>query len=177
MTPQAVRAVTLRPVGPDDEPFLYRVYASTREDEVALTGWDREQQEAFLRQQFGAQQAHYRQHYQDAALRVVLCDGVPAGRLYVSRWADEIRIVDIALLPRWRNAGIGTALLRGLLEEGAGTGKRVSIHVERFNPALRLYARLGFRLVQDKGVYLLLEWTPEAPGLPGAPEGEPRVDR
>ncbi|HEX2325127.1 MAG TPA: GNAT family N-acetyltransferase [Chloroflexota bacterium] len=176
-SPQATRAVTLRPVGPGDEPFLYRVYASTREDEVALTGWDREQQEAFLRQQFGAQQAHYRQHYQDAALQVVLCDGVPVGRLYVSRWADEIRIVDIALLPHWRNAGIGTALLRGLLEEGTGTGKRVSIHVERFNPALRLYARLGFRLVQDKGVYLLLEWTPEASGLPGSPEGEPRVDR
>jgi GNAT superfamily N-acetyltransferase len=163
--------VTLRPVGPGDEPFLYRVYASTREAELALTGWDGEQQQAFLRQQFGAQQAYYRQHYQDPAFQVVLCDGVPAGRLYVARWADEIRIVDIALLPPWRNAGIGTALLRGLLAEGAGAGKRVSIHVERFNPALRLYARLGFRQVEDKGVYLLLEWTPGAPEPSRAPGG------
>jgi ribosomal protein S18 acetylase RimI-like enzyme len=152
--------LTLRPVEEADEPFLYRVYASTREAELALTGWDEGQREAFLRQQFDAQQAHYGQHYRDAAFQVVLRDGVPAGRLYVARWADEIRIVDIALLPQFRNAGIGTALLRGLLEEGATTGKRVSIHVERFNPALRLYARLGFRLVEDKGVYLLLEWTP-----------------
>jgi predicted GNAT family acetyltransferase len=68
--------------------------------------------------------------------------------------------VDIALVPEFRNAGIGTALLRDLLAEGAAAGKRVSIHVERFNPALRLYARLGFRQVEDKGVYLLLEWTP-----------------
>src|SRR5918992_147083 len=141
-------AVSLRPAEEGDEPFLYRVYASTRAAELALTGWDQEQQEAFLRQQFGAQQVHYRQRFQGAAFQVVLCEGVPAGRLYVARGADEIRIVDIALLPQWRNAGIGTALLRDLLAEGEGAGKRVSIHVERFNPALRLYARLGFRLVQ-----------------------------
>jgi ribosomal protein S18 acetylase RimI-like enzyme len=158
--PERQPAVSLRPVEEGDEPFLYRVYASTRAAELALTGWNQEQQETFLRQQFGTQQVHYRQHYQDASFQVVLCDGAPAGRLYVARGADEIRIVDIALLPQWRNTGIGTALLRDLLEEGARAGKRVSIHVERLNPALRLYARLGFRLVDDKGVYLLLEWTP-----------------
>ena len=33
----------------------------------------------------------------------------------------------------------------------------MTIHVERFNPALRLYERLGFSVAEDKGVYLLLE--------------------
>jgi GNAT superfamily N-acetyltransferase len=157
------RALSRRPVGPGDEPFLYRVYASTREAELALTDWDERQREVFLRQQFSAQHTYYQEHYAGAAFQVILCDGQPAGRLYVARWPDEIRIVDVALLPRFRNAGIGTALLRGLLDEGAATGKLVSIHVERFNPARGLYARLGFRQVANHGVYLLLEWS-AAPG-------------
>jgi ribosomal protein S18 acetylase RimI-like enzyme len=111
--------------------------------------------------QFAAQHAHYQEHYAGAAFDVILCNGAPAGRLYVARWPAEIRIVDIALLPEFRNAGIGTRLLRDLLAEGAAAGKRVSIHVERFNPALRLYARLGFQVAADDGgVYLRLEWTP-----------------
>ncbi|HVX29235.1 MAG TPA: GNAT family N-acetyltransferase, partial [Nitrolancea sp.] len=86
-------------------------------------------------------------------------DGVPAGRLYVARWANEIRIVDIALVPRFRNRGIGTQLIGEVLAEGRESGKPVTIHVETFNPALRLYQRLGFRAKEDKGVYLLLEWS------------------
>jgi GNAT superfamily N-acetyltransferase len=155
--------IELRPSTPEDEPFLCAVYGSTRADELALVDWDEGQEVAFVQMQFAAQHRYYQEHYADAAFDVILCDGVPAGRLYVARWPAEIRIVDIALLPEYRNAGIGTTLLRDLLAEGAATGKRVSIHVERFNPALRLYARLGFRLAEDEGVYLLLEWAPGAP--------------
>ena len=85
-------------------------------------------------------------------------DGQPAGRLYVARGSDEIRIVDIALLPESCNRGIGTTLLRGLQSEAAAAGKPLRIHVERFNPALRLYERLGFRQIDDRGVYLFMEW-------------------
>jgi ribosomal protein S18 acetylase RimI-like enzyme len=52
---------------------------------------------------------------------------------------------------------VGTSLLRDLLAEAEAMGKRVTIHVEHFNPALRLYRRLGFTEVADRGVYLLLE--------------------
>jgi ribosomal protein S18 acetylase RimI-like enzyme len=110
--------------------------------------------------QFEAQDAYYREHYHPASFDAVELDGQPVGRLYVARWEDEIRIIDIALLPAHRGRGIGTALLRGLLNEAAGAGKRLSIHVEKHNPALRLYARLGFTTVADRGVYLLLEATP-----------------
>lgn len=154
-------AITLRPIGPDDEAFLCRVYASTRREELAGVDWTPEQVEAFLAMQFSAQHQYYQQHYAGAAFQVIEHDGVPAGRLYVARWEKEIRIVDIALLPEHRNAGIGTALLQDLLREGAEAGMPVTIHVERFNPALRLYRRLGFSLIEDKGVYLLMGWRPE----------------
>ena len=109
--------------------------------------------------QFDAQHAHYQEHYAGAAFDVILVDGQPAGRLYVAREEDEIRIVDIALLPDFCNRGIGTTLLRGLQSEAAAAGKPLRIHVERFNPALRLYERLGFREIADRGVYLFMEWT------------------
>ena len=156
------RSITLRPIEPDDEEFLYRVYAGTREAELAQVDWDAAQKEAFLRMQFTAQHQYYQEHYAGAAFQVILTQSRPAGRLYVARWPDEIRIVDIALLPEHRNAGIGTVLLQELLAEGAESSKRVSIHVEQFNPALRLYARLGFSRIADRGVYYLMEWSPAA---------------
>jgi ribosomal protein S18 acetylase RimI-like enzyme len=119
--------------------------------------WDDAAKEAFLRMQFSAQDSYYREQMPDASYQVVLVDGEPVGRLYVDRREDELRIVDVALLPEHRGRGLGTTLLRELLAEADATGKRVTIHVERFNPALRLYDRLGFVQVMDEGVYLLLE--------------------
>lgn len=152
-----VAAVRLRPVESGDRDFLLRLYSSTREDELRLVDWPLNQRAAFLEQQFTAQDLHYRERYEGATLDVVEIDGQPAGRLYVARWPSEVRIMDIALLPEFRGRGIGGALLRELLAEGERAGRAVSIHVERQNPALRLYARLGFELREDKGVYLLLE--------------------
>jgi ribosomal protein S18 acetylase RimI-like enzyme len=143
----------LRPVEPGDREFLYRVYASTRTEELAAVPWDESQKEAFLRAQFDAQDAWWRENYGGASFDVIVVDGEPAGRLYLHRGDTEIRVVDIALLPEHRGRGIGTRLLRDVIAEG----KRVTIHVERMNPALRLYERLGFELAEDKGVYLFLE--------------------
>src|SRR5215218_1644097 len=156
----ATPRMQLRPVSENDDRFLRRLYASLREDELALVAWDEADKEAFLRQQFDAQDTYYREHYDGGSYDVIEVHGEPAGRLYVARWEDEIRIMDIALLPEHRGGGIGTLLLRQLLDEGARTGKRVSIHVEKQSRALRLYERLGFAAVADRGVYLLLEATP-----------------
>jgi GNAT superfamily N-acetyltransferase len=158
--PVASATVTLRPAAPDDEPLLRRIYASAREDELAPVPWSDDEKQAFLAQQFDAQAGHYREHYAGASFDVVELDGRPAGRLYVARWEDEIRVMEITLLPAHRGAGIGTRLLRDLIDEGARTGRRVSIHVERHNPARRLYERLGFLPVADLGVHLLLEVSP-----------------
>jgi ribosomal protein S18 acetylase RimI-like enzyme len=155
MTP----AVRLRPVAASDREFLAAIYASTRMEELAATDWTDAQKADFCEMQFTAQDAHYRQHYPTADFQVIEIDGTPAGRLYVDRWDKEIRIMDIAFLPAHRGRGIGTRLLLELQQQAAGCGRILSIHVERFNPALRLYERLGFRMAEDKGVYLLLEWT------------------
>jgi ribosomal protein S18 acetylase RimI-like enzyme len=157
-------AITLRPIAPDDEEFLCRVYGSTREEELALTDWDGAQKAAFVQMQFAAQHRYYQENYRQTTFDVILANGEPAGRLYVARWAKEIRIVDITLLPEYRNAGIGSRLLHDLMTEATTAGKPVSIHVEQYNPALRLYVRLGFVPVGEHGIYLLMKWTPGADG-------------
>jgi GNAT superfamily N-acetyltransferase len=157
-------AVSLRPVAPEDEPFLLYVYAGTRAEELAPLPWTDEQRAAFVASQFAAQTAHYAEHYEGMSADVILVDGQPAGRLLVARWPREIRIVDIALLPDFRGDGVGTGLLRDLMTEAGTAGKRLSIHVERFNRALALYRRLGFRPVGDEGVYVRMEWDPAGGG-------------
>ena len=153
--------ISLRAVQPDDEPFLYDVYASTRTEELALVDWSDEQKATFVRQQFEAQTRHYLEHYPTATLDLILVDDEPAGRLYVERWPNEIRVVDIVLLPPYQRKGIGERLLREVQAEGAASGRPVTIHVERFNPAQRLYARLGFVTADETGpVHLLMRWTP-----------------
>ena len=150
----------LRPIAPADEPFLLRVYAATRAEEMALIDWDPLQKEAFVRQQFEAQHKHYRESFRAARFDVVERGGRAIGRLYVDRRPDDIRVIDIALLPEERGAGLGGALMRELLDEAAAAGKTLSIHVEKNNRALRLYRRLGFAEIEDQGVYLLMEWSP-----------------
>lgn len=127
-----------------------------------VADWNEEQKAAFLRQQFEAQDAYYREHYAGAEFLILEWDGQAVGRLYVDRWPGEIRLMDVALLPEARGQGVGTRLLRELQDEARAAGKPLRIHVERFNPALRLYERLGFRVLEDRGVYLFLEWSPEA---------------
>jgi GNAT superfamily N-acetyltransferase len=151
-------SLRLRPVTPEDDSFLAGLYASTRVDELAVTGWSDEEKGVFCRRQFDAQSAHYATNYPGASFQMIERDGEPIGRLYVARWEKEIRIVDITLLPEFRGTGIGTQLLRELREEARSAGKSLTIHVERFNPAMRLYERLGFKQIEDKGVYLLMEW-------------------
>lgn len=156
------RHVALRPATPEDRELLFRVYASTREEELASVPWPPEAKEAFLRQQFDAQDAWWRASYDGASFEVVVADGIDAGRLYLWEGPSEVRIVDVALLPQARHGGIGTSLVRDVQARASAVGKSVSIHVERMNPALRLYERLGFRLVEDKGVYLFLSWSGDA---------------
>lgn len=152
------REVRFRPVTAEDTEFLYTVYASTRTAELAAVDWSESDKAAFLRAQFNAQHQAYQGSYQGADFLVILLGDRTIGRLYLARGEREIRIVDIALLPEHRNAGIGGAILADILAEGARGHKRVSVHVEMFNPALSLYQRLGFRQREVRGVYYFMEW-------------------
>jgi len=155
-------AITLRPATPADYHFMRLLYGSTREEEMKRFPFDEFQKKEFLDQQFGAQYQHYQLHYPTCERNIIEKDGRPIGRLWIDEWRDQIRLVDIALMPEWRGSGIGSMLLDEVLERGANAGKPVTVHVEGYNPALRLYERLGFVKVDTNGVYYLMKWTPPA---------------
>jgi RimJ/RimL family protein N-acetyltransferase len=151
-------SITFRPIKPDDEAFLLKVYGSARAEELARVPWTESQREAFLRMQLSAQHQHYHERYPDAAYQIILVEGKMVGRLYVARLDEQIRIIDITLLPEYRNAGVGTKIIEDLLAEAAEAGKPVRIYVESFNPSLRLFERLGFTKIEDNGVHFLMQW-------------------
>jgi ribosomal protein S18 acetylase RimI-like enzyme len=152
--------LSLRPEQNSDRELLLRVYASTRERELSLLPWSEADKGAFVRSQFEAQYLHYHRHYAAAEYSIILARDRPAGRLYVDRPPDELRVIDITLLPEYRGSGIGSALLLQLKQEAHAAGKPLTIHVEHNNPASRLYSRLGFARVSDDGVYQLMAWAP-----------------
>ena len=154
--------VGVRPSNEDDLEFLYRVYASSRESEMSLlVEWSATQKDSFLREQFRLQDRHYKTHYPNARFDVIEIDDQPAGRLYVYRMKNEIRLMDIALLPDYRNRGVGRTLVQDLLDEAARVRKFVSLHVEDENPAKRLYQRMGFVDVREVSFYKLMHWVPK----------------
>jgi ribosomal protein S18 acetylase RimI-like enzyme len=162
MSPAEGRAVTLRPVTADDEEFLYAVYASSREDELAQVQWPEGMKEVFLRSQLTAQRTEYEQRYPDAEYAVILVKGRPAGRIWIARPGDEVHLLDIALLPEFQNCGVGTVLLRRLMAEARDAGLPLRHYVFILNTeALRFYERLGFKVVGESGgAYKYMEWVP-----------------
>lgn len=152
--------IALRPQTAADAEFLCALYATTRRDELAQIAWTDAQKDAFVRHQFAAQTAHYVEHYQGATLDVIEQDGAPIGRLYVHEGPSELRIMDIALVPAATGRGLGTQLIADVLARARASGKAASIHVEQFNPARKLYERLGFQPVDQTGVYILMRWSP-----------------
>jgi len=154
--------IILRPIKNSDQAYLYQVYTESRADEMELVDWDDQQKAAFLKMQFDAQHVYYMKQFGDAEFDIIEYEQVAIGRLYVERRADDIRIIDIALLIEYRNRGFGGYLLKTLINEAANNNLSVSIHVEKNNPALIFYQKLGFINVEDQGVYYLMKWNEES---------------
>ncbi|HKP46667.1 MAG TPA: GNAT family N-acetyltransferase [Pyrinomonadaceae bacterium] len=155
-------SISLRIATAEDNAFMQMVYAGTRADEMALVDWNDEQKSAFLQMQFEAQRTSYLRESPNAQYSVILSDGVPAGRLIVDRTDDTVHVIDIALLPAYRNFGIGKSVLLGLQDEAREANKAVRLHVENFNRAYQLYERLGFKKVAEAGFHWRMEWKAEA---------------
>lgn len=153
--------VDLRLFSEKDIDFLKEVYSSTRQEELKqVSDWNEKMKIAFLTQQFEAQHAYYQKNYMGAFFFVIEKEKERIGRLYLDEnfGKNDIRIIDIALLPAWRGKGIGQQIISKIIEYAKGSNKKVSIHVESFNPAMALYFRLGFKKVSEtNGVYHLLE--------------------
>jgi GNAT superfamily N-acetyltransferase len=154
--------VSLRVSGPEDEGFMRSVYAGTRDDELRIVNWTEEQKQAFVQMQFDAQRQHYLIHYPQAEYYVIEKEGKPIGRMIVDRSKSIIFLIDIALLPEYRNAGIGTTLMKDLMAEVEKKNGALRLHVETFNPVMKLYERLGFVKSGELGVYHEMIWRPKA---------------
>lgn len=149
--------ITLRPVIPDDEPFLLEIYTNTRPD-VAEWGWDAAQQEAFLRMQFDLQRRAFAMQSPEAEHQIILLEDQQIGRIIILRTDQQIRLSDIALLPQHRNKGIGASLIKDLCAEAAQSNLPVRLQVLKSNPALHLYERLGFIRIGESATHFQMEW-------------------
>jgi GNAT superfamily N-acetyltransferase len=147
--------LSLREATPEDESFLLEVYASTRLEELEPFGWDDDQKRAFIKMQFVIRERSYR-----GDNRIILLNRRAIGRMLVDRSEATILLRDIALLPEYRNAGIGSRLIQDLMNEARSAGNAIRLHVLATSPAARLYERLGFRRSGDEGAYLEMTWVP-----------------
>ena len=165
--------ITLRLEKPEDEAFLIDLYASTRSEELRHVPWPQSQKQRFLSDQFRLQSIHYRAHYPGAEFLIVQERERPIGRLYLCKGDAGIRLMDLALLAGCRGRGIGRELLQKVIDAAAAANKPVVAHVQRNNPALRLYERQGFRVMQDDGVYLRLECSAPLAKAAGGEQSRP----
>lgn len=161
--PDTAVPVSTRPYTPDDAPFVFALYATTRAGEMALVDWDDAQKEQFLRMQFQAQKQHYTSAFPAARHDIILFNGEAVGRIYVDRNPHEVRLIDIVLLPAYRNRGIGAFFMEQLKQDARTAGVPVRLFVWQPNEAAqRFYRRHGFEDVGQQGAYVLMEWQPTA---------------
>jgi GNAT superfamily N-acetyltransferase len=153
--------ITLRPAQDDDRSFLFDLYSSTRRDGLVPLGWDDAAAATFLRAQFEHEDRDWHLHQPGAECLVVLRCGERVGRLYLAGSAQEIRVMDLTLLPAHQRQGIGTALITALLDEARATRRTVRLHVDRASPLVELCRRLGFLPAATRGGTWLMEWTAE----------------
>jgi ribosomal protein S18 acetylase RimI-like enzyme len=148
--------IALRAATDADMDFLRDVFSSTRMQEFISAGMSVEQAEALLVSQFSIQHAYYRQHYPRGRFDIIMQGTSDIGRLYHDWHGDTVQLIDIALLPAYRGAGIGKRLLRAIVSEAAGKRMPMRLYVEFDNPVRKLYRTLGFVPVGENGVYELM---------------------
>jgi ribosomal protein S18 acetylase RimI-like enzyme len=153
-------APTLRPVTAGDAAFLLQVYKSSRGEDLRALGWDEARIDEFLQMQYEAQRAFDGSDYAQATDEVILFSGERAGRLLIDSREGEIRCVDLALLPEFRNRGLGTMLVRRLQQEAAAANKPLRLQVIRYSRAVNLFERLGFVRTSESGSHYQMEWKP-----------------
>jgi ribosomal protein S18 acetylase RimI-like enzyme len=152
--------IELRPVNKEDERFIEKVYRSTREEELNFTNWPEEQKQAFMMMQSMAQEAEYKTKFPGAEFQIILYKKQEAGRMYTWEGEKEIRLIDITLLPEFRGKGIGAFLLRELIKRSGILEKKISLHVDPLNPALKLYMHAGFKHISNNKRYYYMEREP-----------------
>ncbi|MFJ7669418.1 GNAT family N-acetyltransferase [Lysinibacillus sp. NPDC097195] len=150
--------VELKAITNEDEAFLYKVYRSTRNHEVALWGWTVDQKQLFLAMQWRSQQASYNRQFSKASHSLIVVDKQFVGRLLIEEMADYHHLIDISILPAFQGKGIGSCIIAELLQTAREGNKAVVLQAFHTNPARGLYERLGFQVVSGDELYLKMRW-------------------
>jgi ribosomal protein S18 acetylase RimI-like enzyme len=146
-----------RPAVQSDEPFLFKLYCSTRAEELAAWGWSASEQEAFLTLQFDVQRRYYQSLENCVVSRIIMQNDEPIGWIATIDSEHAVYLADIALTPNYRNVGIGTQILNEAIRAAEQAGKCMTLRVLKTNRAIRLYQRLGFVPVAVDDVYIQME--------------------
>lgn len=149
-------SITLRKTTNNDYRLLLEIYASTREAELSLSAWSLAEKNAFINMQFQAQHQYYTSLYKDNDFYIVLYNHQLAGRIYSAELDHEIRIVDIALLPDYQRIGIGSYLIKQLIQRALRCKKNITLHVDNTNSAMSWYQKLGFKPMASNGIYTFM---------------------
>jgi len=153
--------LTLRTETEADRDFRYNLFSNSRQPEFALL-LPPPVFEQVMRHQFRAQTASYLADFPRARFDIIELGGRPIGRIVVNRPGDAVFIVDQALVPEVRNKGVGTAIMRAHMDEARAAGIPVRLMAAQGDPAMRLYARLGFTVTPSESpMYSNLEWRSE----------------
>lgn len=157
-----IKDILFRDIQESDTNLLCEIYGSTRKEELdKVTNWNEDQKKFFIEQQFSAQHQYYQQNFLNTKFYIIEKENIPIGRLYIDFFFEkkDVRIIDITLLPEWRNKSIGSSILKEILNKAANSNLNVKIHVEVFNPAMELYKRLGFKKINETNeIYHFMEW-------------------
>ncbi len=151
--------ITLRDLRADDEPALFQLHMAVRSEELGMQNWEPELRDRMLRIQFDAQRRSYRERFPHADERLILRDGSPVGWVIVDRSGPKMQCLDIAIVSEERCRGAGTRVFRALQEEATVADRPLALMVLRMNVrAHALYFRLGFRVVAETDLHLMMEW-------------------
>lgn len=150
--------ISSRLINKSDEDFLYCLYGLGRIEELAPLLWNNTQKESFLQSQYGARKQHYQSHYHNSIHQIITLDSFDVGMIHYCEKEDEIRLVDIAVMPEFQNKGVGTTLVEELIHFTKQCQKPLRLSVLKYNlNALRLYERLGFSVVSEDDMYNVME--------------------
>lgn len=157
--PSPLGMLRLRPEHDEDRAFRFQLFCDSRQPEWYQVELDPAVREQLMRHQFQAQTATYAARFPRARFDIIELAHEKIGRIVVNRPGDMLHIVDQAIVPRLRNRGVGTAIMRALMDEAALGSLPVRLKVADANdPSLRLYLRLGFVPIESIPAYIELDW-------------------
>jgi ribosomal protein S18 acetylase RimI-like enzyme len=129
---------TLRPAQSDDFDFCSRLYFAGMEATIRQ-----------LKLDMAAQTRTLREGWDAAEVRIIIYDGADVGWVQSSIQDNALYLEQIFIDAAFQRRGIGTEIIRGLIDQAAQAGLPVTLGVVKTNPARNLYQRLGFLITHE----------------------------